>query len=94
VRELENVIERAVILTQGSVLAVPLGDMMSIQEENGKHQTLEAAERDHILRALRESHGQVGGMSGAAGRLGIKRTTLQSKLKHLEIDPRSERPKH
>ena len=89
VRELENVIERAVILTQGSVLVVPLSEMMPIEEERSKSQTLEAAERDHIMRALRESHGQVGGMNGAAGRLGVKRTTLQSKLKHLGIDPRS-----
>jgi PAS domain S-box-containing protein len=92
VRELENVIERAVILTQGSVLVVPLSEIMPIEEERSKDQTLEAAERDHIVRALRESHGQVGGMNGAAGRLGVKRTTLQSKLKHLGIDPRSGKP--
>jgi formate hydrogenlyase transcriptional activator len=94
VRELENVIERSVILTQGSVLVVPLSEIMPIQEERNKNQTLEAAERDHIVRALRESHGQVGGMKGAAGRLGMKRTTLQSRLKHLGIDPRSGRPQH
>jgi PAS domain S-box-containing protein len=94
VRELENVIERAVILTQGSVLAVPLGEITSMEERIRKDQTLEAAERDHILRALRESHGQVGGMSGAARRLGIKRTTLQSKLKHFGIDPASGRPQY
>jgi formate hydrogenlyase transcriptional activator len=94
VRELENVIERAVILTQGSVLAVPLGEIMAMQEERSKGQTLEAAERDHIVRALRESHGKVGGMSGAAGRLGMKRTTLQSKMKHFGIDPRSGRLRH
>jgi PAS domain S-box-containing protein len=93
VRELENIIERSVILTQGSVLIVPLSEIMPIQE-GSKGQTLEAAERDHIVRALRESHGQVGGMRGAAGRLGMKRTTLQSKLKHLGIDPRSGRPRH
>jgi PAS domain S-box-containing protein len=94
VRELENVIERAVILTQGSVLAVPLSEIMPTQEERSKGQTLEAIERDHIVRALRESHGQVGGMTGAAGRLGMKRTTLQSRLKHLGIDPRSGRRQH
>jgi PAS domain S-box-containing protein len=93
VRELENVIERAVILTQGSVLVVPLGEMMPIgEEERSNGQTLEKAERDHIMRALRESHGQIGGMNGAAGRLGLKRTTLQSKMKHLGIDPRVRRP--
>jgi formate hydrogenlyase transcriptional activator len=94
VRELENIIERAVILTQGSVLVVPLSEIMPIQEEKRKGQTLEAAQRDHIVRALRQSHGQIGGMSGAAGRLGMKRTTLQSKMKHLGIDPWSGRPQH
>ena len=90
VRELENFIERSVILTQGSVLVSPLSEMRPMAEEKqSTDQTLEAAEREHILRALRESHGQIGGMSGAAMRLGMKRTTLQSKLKHLGIDPRS-----
>lgn len=93
VRELENVVERAVILTQGSVLVVPLSEIMPI-EERWKGQTLEAAEREHIIRALQESHGQIGGMKGAAGRLGMRRTTLQSKMKHLGIHPRSGRPQH
>jgi PAS domain S-box-containing protein len=90
VRELENFIERSVILTQGSVLVSPLGELQPmITEEKSADETLEAAEREHILRALRESHGQIGGLRGAAMRLGLKRTTLQSKLKHLGIDPRS-----
>jgi formate hydrogenlyase transcriptional activator len=93
VRELENFIERSVILTQGSVLVSPLSEMRLIAEqENSTDQTLEAAEREHILRALRESHGQIGGTGGAAMRLGMKRTTLQSKLKHLGINPRSGAP--
>jgi len=66
VRELENVIERAVILTQGSVLAVPLDEIMAMQKERSNSQALEAAERDHIVRALRDSRGQIGGMTGAA----------------------------
>jgi formate hydrogenlyase transcriptional activator len=87
VRELENFIERSVILTQGSVLVSPLSEMRPIAERmESTDQTLEAAERDHIWRALRASHGQIGGMNGAAIRLGMKRTTLQSKLKHLGID--------
>jgi PAS domain S-box-containing protein len=95
VRELENFIERSVILTQGSVLVAPLGEMESIsREEKRIDETLETTERDHILRALRESHGQIGGLRGAAMRLGLKRTTLQSKLKHLGIDPRSGRLIH
>lgn len=90
VRELENFIERSVILTQGSVLVSPLGEMESTaKKEQGADETLEATEREHILRALRESHGQIGGLRGAAMRLGLKRTTLQSKLKYLGIDPQN-----
>src|ERR1017187_1726880 len=92
VRELENFIERAVILTQGSVLVPPLGELVPISttaEKKRVDETLEAAEREHILRALRQSHGRIGGLKGAAMRLGLKRTTLQSKLKHLGINLRS-----
>ena len=95
VRELENFIERSVILTQGSVLVSPLSELKPISttaEEKAVDESLEAAEREHILRALRESHGQIGGLKGAAMRLGLKRTTLQSKLKHFGIDPRSKPP--
>jgi PAS domain S-box-containing protein len=90
VRELENFIERSVILTQGSVLVSPLSELAPIgMEEKIADETLEATEREHIIRALRESRGQIGGLRGAATRLGLKRTTLQSKLKHLGINPRS-----
>ena len=94
VRELENFIERSVILTQGSVLVSPLSELtsMAATEEEIVDESLEAAEREHILRALRESHGQIGGLRGAATRLGLKRTTLQSKLKHSGINPRSMPP--
>ncbi len=89
VRELENFIERSVILTQGSVLVSPLGEQEpAATDEKNVDETLEAAEREHILRALRQTHGQIGGLSGAAMRLGMKRTTLQSKLKHLGINSR------
>jgi len=92
VRELENFVERSVILTQGSVLASPLTELkLNSPLQKSADESLEAAERDHILRALRECHGQIGGPRGAAVRLGLKRTTLQSKLKHLGIDPRSGR---
>ncbi len=92
VRELENFIERSVILTQGSVLVSPLSELeLNIPMEKRADETLKAAERQLILRALRESHGQIGGPDGAAQRLGLKRTTLQSKLKHLGINPRAER---
>jgi formate hydrogenlyase transcriptional activator len=90
VRELENFIERSVILTQGSVLVAPLSELEPIStEKKSADETLEATEREHILRALRESHGQIGGLRGAAMRLGLKRTTLQSKLKHLGINPQN-----
>ncbi len=93
VRELENFIERSVILTQGSVLVSPLGELEPIATgQKNVDETLEAAEREHILRALRESRGQIGGLRGAAMLLGLKRTTLQSKLKHLGINPRSMPP--
>jgi PAS domain S-box-containing protein len=89
VRELENFIERSVILTQGSVLVAPLSELDPIAtKEQRVDETLEATERKHILRALRESRGQIGGPKGAAMRLGLKRTTLQSKLKHFGINPR------
>jgi len=90
IRELENFIERSVILTQGSVLVAPLSELNPIaKNEKSVDESLEAAERDHILRALRESRGQIGGLRGAAMRLGLKRTTLQSKLKRFGINPRS-----
>jgi formate hydrogenlyase transcriptional activator len=92
VRELENYIERSVILTQGSVLVSPLGEVRPVPanvRENRVNDTLEAAEREHILRALREARGRIGGVKGAAARLGLKRTTLQSKMKNLGINPRS-----
>jgi PAS domain S-box-containing protein len=91
VRELENFIERSVILTQGSVLVVPLSGLQPIRttaKEERVDQSLAAKEREHIVRALQQSRGQIGGPKGAAARLGLKRTTLQSKLKHLGINPR------
>jgi transcriptional regulator with GAF, ATPase, and Fis domain len=95
VRELENFVERSVILTQGSVLASPLSELQPITPERTiVDETLEATEREYIQRALRESHGQIGGPRGAAARLGLKRTTLQSKLKHLGINPRPGQPGH
>jgi formate hydrogenlyase transcriptional activator len=86
IRELENLIERSVILSQGSDLRVPLGELKTSAPAaaNGLV-TLEAAEREHILRALQEAQWVIGGESGAAARLGMKRTTLQSKMQKLSI---------
>jgi len=89
IRELENLLERAVILTRGSALFVPLAELQVAEEEAAalvETSTLHEAERDHILRVLRETKGQIGGDDGAAARLGLKRTTLNSKLKKLGIE--------
>ncbi len=91
VRELENFLERAVILSRGPVLHVPVSELEDAEEEDegaeaSANPTLQAAERDHILRALREAKGMVGGANGAAARLGLKRTTLNSKMKKLGIE--------
>lgn len=86
VRELENFIERAVILSSGSDLFVPLAELKRPNlVNNGSVATLEDAEREHILKALRESNWVIGGAQGAATRLGMKRTTLQSKMQKLGI---------
>ena len=86
IRELENFIERAVILSSGSDLMVPLSELKSLSPlSNGSPKTLEDAEREHILKALREAKWTIGGSTGAAARLGMKRTTLQSKMQKLGI---------
>jgi len=88
VRELENLIERAVILTQGNELEIPHGELKSVQSPlttPTEISTLESAEREHILLALKETNWVIGGPSGAAARLGMKRTTLQSKMQKLGI---------
>ena len=86
VRELENFIERSVILTTGPSLKAPLTELRPEEPEPGKKDTkLETAEREHILRILRETGGIISGPRGAATRLGLKRTTLQSKMQKLGI---------
>jgi formate hydrogenlyase transcriptional activator len=79
VRELQNFIERAVILTNGDVLQ--LSELPSSPMLPTGPVTLADAERDHILNALEESNWVVGGSAGAAARLGLKRTTLISKMR-------------
>ncbi|CUS36051.1 Formate hydrogenlyase transcriptional activator (fragment) [Candidatus Nitrospira nitrosa] len=86
VRELENLVERSVILTQGTDLQVPISELQTTNESTVSSMTaLEEAERDHILRALQETKWVVGGAAGAAARLGVKRTTLQSKMQKFGI---------
>jgi len=87
IRELENFIERSVILTHGSALQVAVGEL-----SNGKAVPPQVArasgERDEILRILKATNGRVAGLEGAAARMGLKRTTLISRMKKLGIDPR------
>jgi formate hydrogenlyase transcriptional activator len=86
IRELQNIIERAVILSSGPVLKVPMKELTASPEMSGKMpQTLEEAERRHILQALEEASWVVGGPHGAAARLGMKRSTLQSRMQKLRI---------
>ncbi len=88
IRELQNLIERAVILSRGPVLQIPLQDLdnrTTPRRDNGNDQTLEAAERTHILAILKETRWVLGGLRGAAVRLGMNRSTLQFRLKKLGI---------
>ncbi len=89
IRELENLIERMVIMTKGTVLAPPPAEVQ--QEEASAEDDLAGMERDHIIRVLRETNGVLSGTQGAASRLGLKRTTLQSMMKRLGIAPREYR---
>jgi formate hydrogenlyase transcriptional activator len=86
IRELEHLIERAVILTRGSALNVPPFETVPAEEPalSGSAK-LENVERDHIIRVLRESNGRIGGPGGAAERLGMNRTTLNSRMQKLKI---------
>ncbi|MBI4751856.1 MAG: sigma 54-interacting transcriptional regulator [Acidobacteria bacterium] len=90
IRELENFIERATILTSTPQLEIPLAELKpkttaELPSANNTSTTLEENEREHILRVLRETNWVVGGPSGAAVKLGLKRTTLQSRMEKLGI---------
>ena len=86
IRELENFIERSVILTQGPILLAPMAELRAVSREAFHNGTsLKDVEREYILRALRVAHGVISGSHGAAARLGMKRTTLQSKMQRLQI---------
>lgn len=90
VRELENVIERAVLLTRGNVLQLSLPDIALPEPETLPAATVVAQEGEDeyqlIVRVLKETNGVVAGPKGAAQRLGLKRTTLLSRMKRLGID--------
>ncbi len=86
IRELQNFIERAVIVSPGPALQAPVRELHRRAGGAAPAVTLAAAEREAILKALREANGRVGGDQGAAARLGMKRTTLQAKMRKLGID--------
>ena len=96
VRELANFVERAVILSHGEELQVPLGELQTCQvrdisssstflHEGSSSSTFQEAQRDVIINALKAASGQISGNGGAAERLGLKRTTLQNKMRRLNI---------
>ena len=86
IRELQNLIERSVILTPGNVLQIQLNDLQQSNPISSPMSgTLEDVERQRILEALQESGAVIGGRHGAAARLGLKRTTLLSKMQKLGI---------
>ena len=89
-RELENFIERAVIISSGSELQPPLAELVQRKRSEAMiaandATTLEEAEREYILRTLKDTKWVIGGPVGAAARLGMKRTTLQYRMKKLGI---------
>jgi formate hydrogenlyase transcriptional activator len=89
IRELQNVLERSVILTNGNSLQIAMSDLgqTSASRAMSPHgsKASQATERQAIIRALEDANGQVGGPDGAAARLGMKRTTLQSRMRKLNI---------
>jgi transcriptional regulator of acetoin/glycerol metabolism len=86
VRELRNIIEHAMIITRGKNLEVVM-PKIHVGEHAEKHNiALESAERKHILSALQKCGWRISGPGGAAEALGLKRTTLQSKMKKLGIE--------
>jgi DNA-binding NtrC family response regulator len=90
IRELQNFIERAVILTPHSVLKIQANELQdSVPVPSTAPNTLEDFEREHILQTLRETGGVIGGRNGAAAKLGLKRTTLFSKMEKLGISRRT-----
>ncbi len=101
VRELQNIIERAVILSPGTVLKVPVAELQSrmtvrpdrvpTTNESMRRRPVRSilmeVDRDQIIQALKDADGRVGGPTGAASRLGLKRTTFITRMKKLGIDP-------
>jgi formate hydrogenlyase transcriptional activator len=87
VRELQNLVERAVILTRSSTLAISVPELAGTAKF-AYVRTSNFDEQDRIVRILKETNGRVGGPNGAAARMGLKRTTLLTRMKKMGIDPR------
>jgi formate hydrogenlyase transcriptional activator len=89
IRELQNVLERSVILTGGAVLQVPMHELIgkpgSVTLPGRSTAESNHGERERILNALEQAKGKVGGPDGAAARLGLRRTTLQSRMRKYNI---------
>ena len=88
IRELENFIERSVILTHGTALQAPVAELSNNGKAVHVAGTREANERDEMVRILKLTNGRVAGPDGAAARMGLKRTTLIARMKKLGVDPR------
>ena len=92
IRELQNFIERAVVFSTESVLRLPLTDLKEMTKQPAASEsvsrTLADAEREHILEVLKQTDGLIGGVHGAASRLGLPRTTLVYKMRKLGIEAR------
>src|SRR5215468_10409865 len=85
IRELQNFIERSVILSRGTELQAPIAELLSTLMPCAAPRTLADADRAHIMTTLRETNWVVGGVNGAAARLGLKRTTLIAKMRKLGL---------
>ena len=88
IRELQNLVERAVILTRSSTLEISIPELANNGASPAPATARNSDEQNTIVRILKETNGQVGGVNGAAARLGLKRTTLLTRMKKLGIDPR------
>jgi len=85
IRELQNFIERSVILSRGTELQAPVAELLSADTPCAPPRTLADADRAHIMTTLKETNWVVGGVNGAAARLGLKRTTLIAKMRRLGL---------
>jgi formate hydrogenlyase transcriptional activator len=85
IRELQNFIERSVILTNDRELRAPIAELTNPETQDGVVRTLNDAHRALIIKTLRETDGVVGGPNGAAAKLGLKRTTLITKMRRLGV---------